>query len=178
MLFHGSDNGTIDELKPMLSNHGKEYVYLTDNYVLAILYAHNPLKRPGGFFTYKFKNGKLWYDEYFENQTKVMYKGKKGFIYHFEDDNTLQRIEKMPWVYISEQNIKPSNVEQIDDIYEELLRQEKLGNLVINRHENMSEEEKAKYRKIVENDIQVKELKKYLDCDYAKFLHEHFPELI
>ena len=85
-LYHGSSIDGIEELIPQLSNHNKKYVYITDNYCLAIIYAYNPLPRPEGFFTYRFsKDGKLNYDEYFPNQLEKIYKNKKGFVYVVED---------------------------------------------------------------------------------------------
>lgn len=72
--------------------------------VLAAVYAHNPLTRPNGFFTYwRDTDGMLYHDEYFENQLEEIYSGKTGYIY--ECEGKFMTMEKMPWVYLSEQPV-------------------------------------------------------------------------
>lgn len=44
-LYHGSDAGGLQTLTPRLADHGKPYVYLTDNRVAAALYAARRLSR-------------------------------------------------------------------------------------------------------------------------------------
>lgn len=50
LLYHGSAVTGLTTLTPRQSNHERPYVYLTDSATLALLYAHNPIARPGGFF--------------------------------------------------------------------------------------------------------------------------------
>ena len=179
-LYHGSSNGDIKQLKPQVSNHEKEYVYFITHEVLAILYAYNPIERPGGFYTYKFdKNGQVYYDEFFPDQLKKIYQGKSGYVYSINnDDYNLQHLEKMPWVYLSEKPIKVDKPKFIKDIYEEILLLEKQGKIIVNRYEAMSEELKQKNRSVIVKDIEMKNLKNRKENSYAKFLHEHFPDLI
>lgn len=179
-LYHGSNVENIKTLNPVLSNHGKPLVYLTDNYTLAILYAHNPIKRPGGFFTYKFdKQGKLNYDEYFDNQLEVMYKGVSGYVYTINaNENEYTKLDKMYWVYTTESNVPTNSVEYIEDLYLKILQCEKAGDIIINRYSTMDEETKQKWRSIVIKDIENKDLKNNMDSSYAQFLHKHFPDLI
>lgn len=179
-LYHGSNVGGIDTLTPVLSNHGKPYVYLTDNKVLATLYAHNPIERPGGFFTYRFdKEGRLHYDEYFDNQLEVMYSGIGGYVYTIDIlEDSLYRLEKMPWVYTSEYGVDTAKVEYVEDIFATILRHEQNGDIVIHRYKDMGFETREKWRNIVRNDIENKDLKNYPESSYAQFLHKHFPDLI
>ncbi len=101
-FYHGSSVPNLTELKPFPSNHGKPYVYFSTNAVLALLYAYNPIARPGGFFPYWFdKDGQLHYDEYFPDQLRQIYAGHHGWVYQVEAENLLQ-LDKMPWVYLSE----------------------------------------------------------------------------
>ena len=179
-LYHGSNVKDINKLNPVLSNHGKPLVYLTDNYTLAILYAHNPIKRPGGFFTYRFdSNGKLHYDEYFENQLEKMYSGVSGYVYTIDANlEDYVKLDKMYWVYTTENNVETNAVEYIEDIYLKILECENQGDIVINRYCNMDEKTKQKWKDIVIKDIENKDLKNYPDSSYAQFLHTHFPDLI
>lgn len=178
-LYHGSDNGNIKQLTPRLSNHGKPYVYTIVHRALAVMYAHNPFPRPNGFYTYRvLKDGRVFYDEYFENQLEVMYKGVSGYVYTIDvEEEKLKQLDNMPWVYVSETSIDVKHPEFVPDLYEELLRLEKTGEIIINRHKDASEEDKQKWKNIVAREIKDKELKDRLDEPYAKFLHTHFPDL-
>ena len=179
-LYHGSPNGSIDVLKPQQSNHEKEYVYFITHEVLAVLYAYNPIERPGGFYTYSFgNNGEVYYNEFFEGQLEKIYSGKSGYVYSINnDDYNLKKLEKMPWVYLSEKTIKVEKPLFISDIYKEVLRLEKQGKIIVNRYETLSNEQREKYRNVVIKDIEMKDLKNRMDNSYSKFLHEHFPDLI
>ena len=178
-LYHGSPIGEIDTLEPRESNHGKKYVYTTDNFALAVLYSYNPIERPGGFYTYRFdKDNNLIYDEYFPNQLEKMYKGHEGYVYEVSKTQYFQPMEKMSWIYVSTRKTKVLSPTHIPDIYEEILKLEKQGQIVINRYENMTETEREKWRSIVIKDIEMKELKDDKDSSYAQFLHENFPDLI
>ena len=178
-LYHGSPNGEIKILEPRESNHGKKYVYTTNSFPLAILYSYNPIERTGGFYTYRFdKDGNLIYDEYFPNQLEKIYKGHEGYVYEVSNIDYCKPMERMPWIYLSTRKTRVLKPMHIPDIYEEILKLEKQGKIIINRYENMTEEEREKWRKIVIKDIEMKELKNYPDESYTQFLHENFPDLI
>ena len=179
-LYHGSDNGDIKELKPILSNHNKPYVYLITNKALAVMYAYNALPRPNGFFTYGFnKDGTPYYDEYFEGQLEKLYKGKSGYLYEFESEKlNVVTLPQIKGAYVSEEVVKTNTPIFIEDIYEEMLKLEKEGLITINRYNEASESRKLLYKKIIQNEIENKELKENLNHPYAEFLHEHFPDLI
>lgn len=179
-LYHGSNIGNIETLNPVLSNHGKPLVYLTDNKVLATLYAHNPIARPGGFFTYRFdKEGNLHYDEYFLNQLEVMYGGIGGYVYTIDaNEESLHKLEKMSWVYTSEDGVKVDSVEYVNDIYRCMLEYEEQGLIIIHRYSDMDNETREKWLNVVRRDIEDKELCDNMDSSYAQFLHKHFPDLI
>ena len=131
-LYHGSSLGGIEKLRPGLSNHDKPYVYLTHSPILAALYAHNPLTRPNGFFSYWWgKDGILRYDEYFENQLEAIYSGQCGFVY--ECTGEYPQLEKMPWVYLSEAEVPVIDCVEIRDLYAQLLQYEKEGLLIVRR---------------------------------------------
>jgi len=172
LLYHGSSVGGITALQPRQSWHDKPYVYLTDSATLALLYAHNPIKRPGGFFTYWFdKAGKLHYDEYFADQTRCMYQGHSGWVYQLEADNLVQ-LDKMPWVYLSETDVQVSQSVFIPDLYKALLDAEQAGHIILHRYEALPEAQREIHRKIVR-----KSLEGSPEADYVRFLQEHMPEL-
>lgn len=174
-LYHGSSTTGITELIPQTSNHEKPLVYLTDSRPLAVIYASNYLTRPLGFFTYVFgSDGKLHYEEYFGGQTELFYKGKKGIVYTVQSEN-LPRLPKMPWVYTSEQPVKPDSFEEIPDIYEELKRLDREGELILHYYEDLSQKVKEQSERIIVREIE--NLKTDPSPEYEAFLREHFPHL-
>jgi len=172
LLYHGSSVGDITALQPRQSGHDKPYVYLTDSATLALLYAHNPIKRPGGFFPYWFdKTGMLHYDEYFPDQTRRMYQGHSGWVYQLEANN-LKQLDKMSWVYLSETDIPVCRAHYIPDLYKALLDAEQAGHILLHRYEAFPEAQREIHRKIVR-----KSLEGSPEADYIRFLQEYMPEL-
>lgn len=171
-LYHGSSTSGITALRPAPSNHDKPYVYLTDNPTLTLLYAHNPIKRPGGFFPYWFdKSGLLHYDEYFPDQTRRLYQGHSGWVYSVEAAE-LPQLDRMPWVYLSEVDVPVTHAEFIPELYAALLTAEKAGLLVLHRYENTPEAQREIHRKIVRMSLEGHD-----EDDYVRFLRDYMPEL-
>lgn len=176
ILYHGSSTAGIDKLLPFTSNDQKPYVYLTHSEVLAAIYSHNPLTRPNGYFTYWWgKDGKLYYDEYFENQTKEIYSGQKGFVYECAGD--YPRMDKMPWVYLSEEPVQVVKCTEIPDIYEKLLCYEREGLLTINRWHEASEKQREIWVNVVRRSLEKKDLSTPLAQEYYYFVKKHFNEI-
>lgn len=172
LLYHGSPAGGIRALRPSPSNHDKPCVYLTDCPALALLYAHNPIARPGGFFPYWFdKAGQLHYDEYFPDQTQLIYAGHPGWVYQAEADG-LQRLEKMPWVYLSEAETPVAGAEYVPDLYAALLLAESEGRLTLHRYGSIPPEQQEIHRRIVRRSMEG-----HGEDDYIRFLREYMPEL-
>lgn len=173
--YHGSSIGGIEALRPFVSNHDRPYVYLTHSQVLAAIYAHNPMNRPGGWFTYYWsRDGQLHYDEYFDNQTEEIYAGQTGFVYTCEGE--FEALEKMPWVYLSENEVPVTRVIQIPDLYAQLLQYEQEGSLVIHRWKDQSPAWKENRRKIVEESLACQR-PDAADREYRAYVSRHFPGL-
>ena len=171
-LYHGSFVPHLTKLMPFPSNHGKPYVYLSDNATLALLYAHNPIARPGGFFPYWFdKAGKLHYDEYFPDQMHQMYGGHDGWVYH-ASANGLTQLDNMPWVYLSESPVQVIRAVHIPDLYAALLDAEQAGQLILHRYKDIPEEQREIHRKIVRKSLEDQPV-----ADYVRFLRAYMPEL-
>lgn len=177
-LYHGSSISGITALRPALSNHGTPYVYLTDDPALAVLYAHNPLTPPDGYFPYFYnKNGILCYDEYFPDALSL-YKGFGGYVYTAEVPDTLPRLERMPWVYLSQAPVPVSEYRAIPDLYAELLRLEQEGKLIVNRFGSLSEARLQGIYKMLRRKAEQKQLKNHPEREYAQFFQAHFPFLL
>lgn len=175
-LYHGSGVPGIERLRPFSSNHGKPYVYLTHSPILAALYAHNPLTRPNGFFTYWWgKDGMLRYDEYFENQMETIYTGQRGFVY--ECRGAYPQLEKMPWVYLSEGEIAVTDCVEIPDLCDQLLQYERDGLLIVRRWRNASEKQREIWENVVRRSLAQTDLSTPTGQEYAAYIRKHFPKL-
>lgn len=176
ILYHGSNVPNIESLRPFSSNHGKPYVYLTHSKVLAAIYSHNPLTRPNGFFSYWWsRDGKLYYDEYFENQLEVIYSGQKGYVYECEGE--YPQMERMPWVYLSEEKVPVVRCVEIPNIYEQLLRYEGEGRLTVQRWSNVSPKQREVWENVVKRSLAQTDLTTPSGMEYYEFIKAHFQNI-
>ena len=175
-LYHGSKVPHIKSLRPFSSNHDKPYVYLTCSKVLATIYAHNPLTRPNGFFSYWWsKDGRLYYDEYFENQLENIYAGQTGYVY--ECEGKYPQMEKMPWVFLSEENVPVTNCVEIPNIYEKLLQYEREGILKVQRWHEVSVKQREVWEKVVKRSLAKTDLTTPMGMEYLEYIKKHFKNI-
>ena len=175
-LYHGSKVPHIKSLRPFSSNHDKPYVYLTCSKVLATIYAHNPLTRPNGFFSYWWsKDGRLYYDEYFENQLEKIYAGQTGYVY--ECEGKYPQMEKMPWVYLSEEKVPVVNCVEIPNIYEKLLQYEREGILKVQRWHEVSVKQREVWEKVVKRSLAKTDLTTPMGMEYLEYIKKHFKNI-
>lgn len=167
-LYHGTNIDKLTTLNPCISNHEKPYVYFTDCFNLAVMYAAK-----NHINTYWFKDGVLHYDEYFENQFKVLHNEKSGTIYGF--DGTLQQLDKMPWVYLSETPVDVCPVLHIDNIYEYLTKLVEQGEIILHSFDSFSDKAKEFHFGQIYNEIINDDLISKPDDSYALFIQKHFP---
>lgn len=177
MLYHGSGTPGIQTLLPRQSNHDQPYVYFTDSEALATIYAHNVMTPPNGWFTYCWdKDGRLIYEEYFPGQLTEFYAGQQGYLYAC--DLPLRPMAQMPWVYLSDAAVPVTSCRKIPDLLEELLAWEQRGKLLIRRYETLSAAALDTIRRIVLKEIEKDALREHPEAEYARFIHQHFPELL
>lgn len=178
LLYHGSSVPGIRTLEPRLSNHEKPYVYLTHIKPLAVLYAHNALTPPHGFFTYFMdKNASLVYEECFPNQLETLYAHQRGFVYTCKAED-LPTLPAMPWIYLSEDPVPVASWEEIPDLLQELLRLEQASALTIRRYETLTPEDRAINDRMILREIETLKLREHPETEYGRFLHAHFPHLL
>ena len=78
-FYHGSPVGGLNELKPFLSEHKKQYVYFTQNPVVALLYAVHSVDKPFSYYPYGFdKDGTIHYSDYYKDAFWIFTKVNKG----------------------------------------------------------------------------------------------------
>lgn len=173
MLYHGSCTGNLNVLKPFISEHKREYVYLSESRVHALLYCVK-----SNFYTYGFhpESGKLVYTEYYKNALEDLYKGKRGYIYTCAQKENLTPLPGISFAFTSEYEVKILNEVVIDDVLDELLRYENSGDIIIRRYKDL----KPGFVQNIKNQI-ADEFKKYKGdsskAEYLEFLRERFPDV-
>lgn len=181
MFYHGSNIGGIKELRPNQSNEGN-YVYFSDERFRIIPYLVNPIQK---FVDEKYGKGKynvgcrwaryksrdncllLW--EPYPNYTEDTFKGQVGYVYLFEDINDLQNLGK-PHFFGLAKPVKVEKVDVIPDVYEEILKLQKEGKILIQRYEDNTDEENKQFLKGAIRDFQNTSFK-----FYKEFLIEKMP---
>lgn len=177
ILYHGSCVGGLTELMPFLSEHQKPYVYLSSNPVVALLYAVKPVPKPFSFYPYGFSDGKVVYSEYFVDCFKKIYKGKTGFLYECEVDESTQNATVINCAYTTESPVKVCNYTQIDDIYEKFIEYKIEGLFDIKPFDRVPEKEMDFALSDIKSTIEQYDLKNIPDNAMSKFIIENFPQL-
>ncbi len=170
--YHGSPVNGVTVLKPNISNHNDAFVYFSSNPVVALFYTVRVHFYPYGFS----KTSKTpKYFEYYENALRDVYGGKKGYLYEYDDINIIENPTNIFCAYVSRIPVVVKRCKIIEDIYEEMMRQEKEGLFEVKRYEEIEEEELRKYKNMVIEAIKGGELHKK-DDEYSKYMRSRFPE--
>lgn len=182
-FYHGSPIAGIKTLQPHVSNHGEAWVYLSSKPENTLVYLSNAIEKyhkdnglhyEGHFYkwaSYGFnKEGILVVEEYYPHATEETYKGISGYIYcaHNVEDYITQK--DIPYAAVSSKPIQVTSVEYIPDAYEELLKLEQQGRIIIRRYEEHSSAKKAWIEKVIGEEFAQKQDKE----DYINFLEAKF----
>ena len=108
-------------------------VYMTTLLPMALMYAIQNYEYTYGYT----RDGQIYLDEYFPNALEIIYRGKQASLYLCEPDNT--ESTQIPNEAVAYQPVPVMKEIWIPDACEALLEQERLGNLVIRRYENLPE---------------------------------------
>ena len=143
-FYHGSKNPEILQLKAnsKLHNTGEKVVYLTDSIPYALYYIwdvqHNGYS--GKHVTGWIKDGIAYYEEQFPDQLKVFYQGVSGYLYYVSDNVNIKAVENRGNMFYCSDDVAVAKVEQIVDVYQELLKCELEGKLIVLRYNEQSVE--------------------------------------
>ena len=134
MLYHGSIIKDLRVVKANAYSHSlkKNVAYFTEDRVYALICCRNPEEN---FVTMGLREGKQHYFERFPNQLKVLYQGKRGFLYKLHETKNLVNTTMHTWE--CDADIEIDECEIIENIYEEILKEEEKGNVVIHRYEEI-----------------------------------------
>lgn len=129
ILYHGSNNSNLDELKPHRSTHKKECIYATPSKAVALLFIG---KGNGDLDTMiSSVDGKPQLLERREGIFEELY-NRDGYLYEI-DASTFEHYDYL-WsleVISFEKAIKPLKKIYIPNVWEAIEEEEKLGNLTI-----------------------------------------------
>ncbi len=178
-LYHGSNIAGLTELKPSLSEHGKPYIYFADNPLVALLYAVKPVPKPFSFYPYGFgSDGRIVYSEYFENAFKILYDGRKGYLYECDSINNPQQPTQIKGVYTCTENVTVSRATVIENLYEYYTQQEKSELFKIKHFKDISESEMNFVLNDMKNTVERYNLKSDTCNPMFLFIKEHFPKAL
>lgn len=142
-LYHGTHIQNIKELEPFATRGNaisKSVICFTPSYSIALLYISN---RPYKWVTFsENSDGKVVFVEHYENMLYDFYNNVYGSIYECTGDNPEISPTHMKSVYTSNSSISVEKEIQIDNVYNEILRQETLGNIIIKRYSQLSIDDK------------------------------------
>lgn len=132
MLYHGT---IIEGLKVIRANskshsRGGNAAYFTEDRCYALICCREP---QNNFVTMGLKDdGRQHYYERFPEQLKVLYGGKRGYLYWLESADGLINTNGHTWE--SRTDVPVQRCEVIDDVFAEILREEEKGSIVIHRY--------------------------------------------
>ena len=132
MLYHGTILPGLRVIRANARSHaaGKQVAYFTEDRSSALGCCRS---RDENFVTLGLReDGRQHYFERFPDQLKTLYGGKRGYLYIVEDLTGLQNIKGHTWE--SEQDVAVRRCESVRDVYAEILKEEKAGNMIIHRY--------------------------------------------
>lgn len=176
-FYHGSPIADLEELKPILSEHGQAYVYFATNPLVALLYAVKPVPKPFSWYPYGFDSkGNVVYSEYFENAFEKLYKGKDGYLYECDNISEFEQPTQINCAYTCKKSIKIDRVTKISDLYEYFKVQEKAGLFRIKKVNEISEKEMSYVLNDLKETISEHNLTEQPHNPMTVFIRENFAE--
>ncbi len=172
-LYHVSPTPGLTVLKPSVTKYfGKpKQVCLTASLPMALMYGIKHFEYTYGYT----RDGRIYYEEYFPNALKELYRGKAASLY------TCFRRPDMETTPIPNEYVTPNEVTVdgellIPDVCEALLEQERLGALKIVRWDEMDEGRRRWVVRAEADTILEKGLLDRPDDPFARYMREKYPE--
>ncbi len=186
MLYHASQTPGIQMLEPRISNDNVPRIYFSEKRENVLVYLSNAVEktcREDGFShtgkwqkwaSYGFtKDGRLHFEEYYENALEDTYKGVSGYIYAVEATDAMQPLPNIPSALYADAPVPVASCEFVPDALEAMLEAERQGRIVITRYRELSDA----MRKWIKRTT-VDEYRDAINApDYRYFLEKKFPFL-
>ena len=125
-------------------------------------------------YTYGYtKEGQIYYEEYFPEALKILYKGKYASLYICNPDHV--EPTQIPNEAVTSLEVPVQEEIFIPDVYEALLEQERKGGLMIRKYEQLNERMLAWIRKAEKEEILKRDLLN-LGGPMAEYMKLHYPQ--
>lgn len=182
MYYHASSVKGLKVLKPHISNHGKSLVYFSSKRENILVYLSNavekhikekynrPLKQYEKWASYGItSDGRVRIEEYYPNATIETFNGVSGYIYYVNQLDDAKPLRGIKDVFVTQDETPVDDCEYVLDAYQELLKAEQEGKIVIERFENITEQKREWIEKTILNEYENTD-----NEDYKEFLLDKF----
>ena len=185
MLYHASPVKGIVQLEPRISKHEIQLIYFSRKRENVLVYLSNAVEkycRDTGFEwhekwtkwgPYGFSKDNIQcLSEYYLDALIDTYKGVSAYIYSVEDNPAAENFEEIPDSAVMRVPADVCDVEYIPDAYEEILKAEKEGKIIIKRYGEMSDRFHAWLQETIPKEYEEGA------ADYRHFLKAKFPNIL
>ena len=145
-------------------------VYMTTSLPMALMYSIRNYEYSYGYT----KEGQIFFDEYFPNALKILYRGKSASLYICDPASVKQT--EIPNEVVSEDPVRIIDEILIPDAYEAILEEERKGTLKIYRYFEQTEKSREWIRCVQVDIIRKKNLIDGHDPDMAEYYRTHYPQ--
>lgn len=183
MYYHASQVKDIKILEPRISNHNVPLIYFSLKRENVLVYLSNAIEKyckETGFIhdgkwhkwaSYGFgHNGTLRIDEYYPNALVDTYKGVSGYIYSAEKVCVNEDSININSAVTTSEPVVVTNVEFIEDAYDEIIRAAEKGLIKICRYEELCDKMLVWIEKTIKSEYENSEN----EPDYRYFLKAKF----
>ncbi len=170
-LYHCSPTAGLTVLRPSVSFGKPSQVCLTASLPMALMYGVKHFEYTYGYT----RDGRIYYEEYFPNALKELYRGKRAALYTCslrEDMRTTQ----FPNEYVTPNEVPVDGETAIPDVYEALMEQMDRGALKVVRWEDATPQRRAWMVDVELMTIREQDLTARPDSPFARYMREKYPE--
>ena len=179
VLYHGTHVQNIKILKPFATRGNaisKPVICFTPNFCMALLYIWN---RSYKWVTFnENRDGRIVFTEHYDNMLYDFYNQVSGSIYECDGNNADIQPTHMKGVFVSEKTIGVEKEIIVPSVYDEVIKQESLGNVVVRIYNQLPSEEKNEISKTTVRAIHMQKLLTPSDFapkkELAAFVRSHF----
>ena len=171
-LYHCSPPAGLTVLRPNESRFGKpSQVCLTASLPMALMYGVKHFEYTYGYT----RDGRIYYEEYFPNALKELYRGKAACLYtcSLRED---MRATEIPNEYVTPNEVPADSETAIPDVYEALMEQVDRGALKVVRWEDATPQRRARVVDVELMTIREQDLLARPDSPFARYMREKYPE--
>lgn len=168
-FYHGSIIKGLNIILANANSHvdGSKVAYFTTDRVYALVCCRS---RQKNFVTIGPRNGVQHYFERFPDQLQVLYGEKEGFLYRPVSSDGFKNTKGNTWE--SPVDVPVVLHEHIPNVYEEILREEAAGNVIIHRYAEIDPAEQKMHANYIRD-----HLDDPICAEYRDFLLRHFSAL-